>query len=56
MAFIGTSEKERKKMTLKVGLLKPQNTAVVYFKTIEQIEISGGAFVYSLPASFIPDY
>jgi hypothetical protein len=43
-------------MTLKLGNLLPGQKAVLSLTIMEEAEIVGGAYCYSLPASFSPDY
>ena len=43
-------------MSLKLGNLMPDQEATINMVIVEEVEIIGGAFSYSLPASFFPDY
>jgi Ca-activated chloride channel homolog len=44
------------KITLLLGNLPPNQTAVVNLQMIKPLRISGGAFEFALPVSFLPQY
>lgn len=55
-AILGTQdEKKKDSMTLRLGNLLPGQTAVLSMCITEEVEIVGGAYSYSLPASLLPD-
>jgi hypothetical protein len=56
LAFVGASEKLKQKMVLKLGNLLPGASCQLTLETIQEIEFSGGSFMYVLPSSFVPDY
>jgi hypothetical protein len=57
MAIIAEkSEKKKNAMTLKVGNLIPNQSAVIKISMVELIGISGNAYAYVMPTSFFPDY
>lgn len=56
-AFIAEkSEKKQDSMTLKLGNLLPGQEAILNLTIVEEAEIVGGAYCYSLPAALFPDY
>lgn len=50
------SEKKQNSMTLRLGNLMPGQQAVINISITEEVDILGGAYCYSLPASLFPDY
>ena len=50
------SEQKKNAISLKLGNLLPGQDATLNLIMIEETEISCGAYCYSLPASFYPDY
>ncbi len=50
------SEKKQNAMTLRLGNLLPGQQAIINISITEEVDIVGGAYCYSLPASLFPDY
>ena len=50
------NEKKKNSMTLKLGNLLPGQEAVLNLTIVEEAEIVGGAYCYSMPGSLFPDY
>lgn len=50
------SDKKKNVMSLKLGNLLPGQLAKLNLVLLEEVEILGCAFAYSLPVSFFPDY
>lgn len=50
------AEKKKDAIAIKIGNLLPGETATINFAMLEQLEIVGSAWAYTLPMSFFPDY
>jgi Ca-activated chloride channel family protein len=50
------SDKKKNCISLKLGNLLPYQEATINMVLIEEIEMIGSSFSYTLPASFYPDY
>jgi hypothetical protein len=48
------SDKKKDAISLKIGNLLPGESATINFSVIEDLEIVGGAYAYTMPA--FPDY
>lgn len=54
--FAERSGKDNDIVTLKIGNLLPQQTAVLDLQFIKPMKVSGGAYEFVLPVSFLPLY
>lgn len=50
------AEKKKDAIALKIGNLLPGESATISLSLLEDLEVVGGAWGYTLPASFLPDY
>jgi len=50
------ADKKKDAISLKIGNLLPGETATVSIGMVDNLELTGGAFGYTLPLSFFPDY
>jgi len=49
-------EKKKDAVSIKIGNLLPGETATINISLLEDLEVIGGAWAYSVPVSFFPDY
>jgi len=50
------AEKKKEAITLKLGNLLPGETATISLGLIQELELQGNAWGFTLPMSFLPDY